>query len=112
MWALGSDRRNLFLRDIDVDVGVWRGEPANGDAGRLSGKVDLIEFLGNEALATFQVGEIDVTALLPGQIRRASANCLKSGSMATTSMFLTRRRGYRSCATTKSTAPRPRVRFG
>ena len=39
---------------------------ANGDAGRLSGKVDLIEFLGNEALATFQVGEVDVTALLPG----------------------------------------------
>jgi multiple sugar transport system ATP-binding protein len=40
---------------------------ANGDAGRLSGKVDLIEFLGNEALATFQVGEVDVTALLPGR---------------------------------------------
>ena len=40
---------------------------ANGDAGRLSGRVDLIEFLGNEALATFQVGELDVTALLPGR---------------------------------------------
>lgn len=41
--------------------------PANGDAGRLSGRVDLVEFLGNEALATFQVGEVDVTALLPGR---------------------------------------------
>ena len=56
---------------VPVLVGVrpahlHRG-PANGDAGRLSGKVDLIEFLGNEALATFQVGEIDVTALLPGR---------------------------------------------
>jgi multiple sugar transport system ATP-binding protein len=40
---------------------------ANGDAGRLSGRVELIEFLGNEALATFQVGEVDVTALLPGR---------------------------------------------
>jgi multiple sugar transport system ATP-binding protein len=40
---------------------------ANGDAGRLSGRVDLIEFLGNEALATFQVGEVEVTALLSGR---------------------------------------------
>jgi multiple sugar transport system ATP-binding protein len=40
---------------------------ASGDAGRLSGRVDLIEFLGNEALATFQVGGVDVTALLPGR---------------------------------------------
>jgi multiple sugar transport system ATP-binding protein len=40
---------------------------ANRDAGRLSGRVDLIEFLGNEALATFQVGEVDVTALLSGR---------------------------------------------
>ncbi len=40
---------------------------SNGEAGRLSGKVDLIEFLGNEALATFEVGGVDVTALLPEQ---------------------------------------------
>jgi multiple sugar transport system ATP-binding protein len=40
---------------------------ANGDAGCLSGRVDLIEFLGNEALATFQVGEVDVTAMLSGR---------------------------------------------
>jgi multiple sugar transport system ATP-binding protein len=40
---------------------------ANGDAGSLSGRVDLIEFLGNEALATFQVGEVDVTAMLSGR---------------------------------------------
>lgn len=40
---------------------------ANGDAGRLSGRVDLVEFLGNEALATFQLGEVDVTAMLSGR---------------------------------------------
>jgi multiple sugar transport system ATP-binding protein len=40
---------------------------AGGDAARLSGRVDLIEFLGNEALATFQVEGVEVTALLPGR---------------------------------------------
>jgi multiple sugar transport system ATP-binding protein len=44
-----------------------RRGPSNGDAGRLSGRVDLIEFLGNEALATFQVAGVEVTALLPGK---------------------------------------------
>ena len=40
---------------------------ASTDAGRLSGRVDLIEFLGNEALATFQVEGVEVTALLAGR---------------------------------------------
>ena len=40
---------------------------ASSDAGRLSGRIDLIEFLGNEALATFQVEGVEVTALLPGR---------------------------------------------
>ncbi|HXZ14809.1 MAG TPA: sn-glycerol-3-phosphate ABC transporter ATP-binding protein UgpC [Roseiarcus sp.] len=44
-----------------------RRGPANGDAGRLSGRVDLVEFLGNEALAIFRVGEDDVSALLSGR---------------------------------------------
>jgi multiple sugar transport system ATP-binding protein len=54
-----------------VVVGVrpahLRKGPANGDAGRLNGRVDLVEFLGNEALAIFRVGEDDVSALISGR---------------------------------------------
>jgi multiple sugar transport system ATP-binding protein len=54
-----------------VVVGVrpahLRRGAADGEAGRLSGRVDLVEFLGNEALAIFRVGEDDVSALLSGR---------------------------------------------
>jgi multiple sugar transport system ATP-binding protein len=64
-------KRLAVASDSPVVVGLrpahlHRGS-AGGDAGRLTGRVDLIEFLGNEALATFQVGGVDVTAMLSGR---------------------------------------------
>ncbi len=70
--AIRLPNERLTVSDgAPVVVGVrpahLRPGPANGDAGRLTGRVDLVEFLGNEALAIFRVGEDDVSALLSGR---------------------------------------------
>ncbi len=70
--AIRLPNERLTISDgAPVVVGVrpahLRPGPANGEAGRLTGRVDLVEFLGNEALAIFRVGEDDVSALLSGR---------------------------------------------
>jgi multiple sugar transport system ATP-binding protein len=60
---------------------LHRGAAAD-DAGRLSGRVDLIEFLGNEALATFQVDGVEVTALLPGRDSPSVGDVIEVGLRA------------------------------